>query len=69
VAFSAYAWLLRTTTPSSAGTYAYVNPIVAVILGWALGGEPMTARVLVTGSIVVIGVMLLLRARGGTRPA
>ncbi len=62
VAFSAYAWLIRTTTPSRAGTYAYVNPIVAVILGWALGGEPITGRVILTGSIVVLGVFLILRS-------
>jgi len=54
--------LIRTTTPSRAGTYAYVNPIVAVILGWALGGEPITGRVILTGSIVVLGVFLILRS-------
>jgi len=39
VAFTAYIWLLRVTLPSSAATNAYVNPVVAVFLGWALGGE------------------------------
>ena len=67
VAFSAYAWLIRTTTPSRAGTYAYVNPIVAVLLGGALGGEAITPRVIITGSIVVLGVILILRSM--TRPA
>jgi len=63
VAFSAYAWLLRTSGPSRAGTYAYVNPIVAVILGGTLGSEAITPRVIATGSVVVIGVVLILRAQ------
>jgi drug/metabolite transporter (DMT)-like permease len=63
VAFSAYAWRLRTSTPSRAGTYAFVNPIVAVILGGAIGGEPITPRVIATGAVVVIGVVLILRSQ------
>jgi drug/metabolite transporter (DMT)-like permease len=70
VAFSAYTWLLRNTTPDRVGTYAYVNPIVAVVLGWAIGGEPITPRTLVAGSIVVTGVILILNARARSiRPA
>ena len=44
VAFSAYIWLLRVSTPARVSTYAYVNPVVAVLLGWALAGEALTAR-------------------------
>jgi drug/metabolite transporter (DMT)-like permease len=63
VAFSAYAWLLRTSGPSRAGTYAYVNPVVAVFLGWTLGSEPVTPRVILAGGVVVIGVVLILRSQ------
>ena len=40
--FSAYAWLLKATTPARLSTYAYVNPVIAVFLGWAIGGETLT---------------------------
>ncbi|HSQ59398.1 MAG TPA: EamA family transporter [Acidobacteriota bacterium] len=63
VAFSAFAWLLQTNASDRVATYAYVNPIVAVIVGWAVGGEPITSRILVAGSIVILGVVLILRAR------
>jgi drug/metabolite transporter (DMT)-like permease len=62
VAFSAYAWLLRNTRVSLAATYAYVNPIVAVLLGWAVLGEAVGARTLVAGAIVVAGVALIVSA-------
>jgi drug/metabolite transporter (DMT)-like permease len=63
VAFSAYAWLLRVVRPTRVATYAFVNPIVAVLLGWALGGEEVTGRTLTAGAVVLTGVMLILRSR------
>ena len=63
VAFSAYAWLLRNTRVSLAATYAYVNPVVAVVLGWAVLGEAIGAVTLVAGAIVVAGVALIVSAR------
>ncbi len=63
VAFSAYAWLLQVTRPSRVATYAFVNPIVAVFLGWALGGEEVTGRTLLAGAVVISGVILILRSR------
>jgi drug/metabolite transporter (DMT)-like permease len=59
VAFSAYAWLLRATTPAKVSTYAYVNPVVAVVLGWAFAGEPLTARTLVSAAIIVGSVVMI----------
>jgi drug/metabolite transporter (DMT)-like permease len=59
VAFSAYVWLLRATTPAKVSTYAYVNPVVAVFLGWALAAEPMTARTLVAAAIIVTSVIMI----------
>ena len=49
VAFTAYIWLLGVTSIAKVGTYAYVNPIVAVLLGWAVLGEPVTWRTVVAG--------------------
>ena len=46
VGFTAYVYLLRNVSPAKASTYAYVNPIVAVILGWAVAGERVTSRTL-----------------------
>jgi len=59
VAFTAYVWLLRVTLPAHAATYAYVNPVVAVFLGWALGGEPLTARTLLAAAIIVGAVLII----------
>jgi drug/metabolite transporter (DMT)-like permease len=59
VAFSAYIWLLRTTTAAVVSTYAYVNPVVAVLLGWALAGEALTPRIGVAAAVIVAGVVVL----------
>jgi drug/metabolite transporter (DMT)-like permease len=67
VAFAAYVYLLRVTTPARVGSYAYVNPVVAVFLGWALADEPVTARTLVAAAIILIGVGLIVSRRPPTR--
>ena len=59
IAYSAYVWLLRVTTPARVGTYAYVNPIIALFLGWALPSEPIrlasvVAVMVILGSVIVI---------------
>jgi drug/metabolite transporter (DMT)-like permease len=59
VAFSAYAYLLRAARPTVAATYAFVNPVVAVLLGWAAAGEPLTARVGVAAALILAAVALL----------
>jgi drug/metabolite transporter (DMT)-like permease len=64
IGFSAYLWLLRVTTVARVSTYAYVNPIVAVLLGWALAGEPLTARVALA-AIVIVGAVALIIRHGG----
>lgn len=70
VAFSAYAWALRNARTSLVSTYAYVNPAVAVFLGWLLLGEPVTARTLVGGAVIVGAVALIVTGdRGRERPA
>lgn len=59
VSYSAYVWLLKVSTPAKVSTYAYVNPVVAVLLGWALAGEEMSSRVLLAGLAVVLAVILI----------
>jgi drug/metabolite transporter (DMT)-like permease len=61
--FTAYIWLLRTVPTSRVATYAYVNPIVAVFIGWAFGGEPLSARGLLATGIIVAAVALILSHR------
>jgi drug/metabolite transporter (DMT)-like permease len=64
IGFTAYVWLLRAAPTSLVATYAYMNPIVAVILGWAILGEEMTLQMLVAGAAIVVSVALILRASG-----
>jgi len=61
LAFSAYVWLLRNTSPAQATTYAYVNPVVAVFLGWALMDEPLNARILLAVGLLITAVVLINR--------
>jgi drug/metabolite transporter (DMT)-like permease len=59
IAFSAYVWLLRASTPARVSTYAYVNPVVAVLLGAAFAGEALTTRMIVAAIVIVSGVALI----------
>lgn len=67
VAFTAYSWLLHAVTPARAATYAYVNPVVAVALGWALGGEALTLRTIVAAIVIVSSVALITSYREKSR--
>jgi drug/metabolite transporter (DMT)-like permease len=62
-------WLLRAAPTSLVGTYAYVNPVVAVLLGTVLLGEPFTWRTLVGGGIILASVALIVRAPKAHAPA
>jgi len=46
-------------TPARVSTYAYVNPVVAVLLGWAFAGEALTARMIIAAAVIVSGVALI----------
>jgi drug/metabolite transporter (DMT)-like permease len=59
IAFSSYVWLLTKTTTARASTYAYVNPVVAVLLGYFLAGEQLTLRTLLASSMIVIAVVVI----------
>jgi drug/metabolite transporter (DMT)-like permease len=64
VAFTAYGWLLRSGAPSVlVSTYAYVNPAVAVLLGWAVAGEALSGRELAAGAIILASVGMLVLGR------
>lgn len=69
VAFTAYMWLLRVSTPARVATYAYVNPVVAVWLGWWLAGETITPRMLVAAAVILIGVAVIITFGRSYRPA
>jgi drug/metabolite transporter (DMT)-like permease len=59
VAFTAYSWLLKNASPTAVTTYAYVNPGVAVLLGWAIAGESLTGQMLLGAAIIVGSVALI----------
>jgi drug/metabolite transporter (DMT)-like permease len=65
VGYTAYAWLLRHARTTVVGTYAYVNPVVAVVLGWVVLGETITTRTLLAGLLVLSSVVLLVTGRPG----
>ena len=69
IGFTAFVYLLRVSTAARVATYAYVNPVVAVFLGWLLAGENISARMLVAAVIIVAGVALITFAEGRTPPA
>jgi drug/metabolite transporter (DMT)-like permease len=64
LAFTAYGWLLRVAPLPLIATYAYVNPVVAVILGALVLSEPIEPRTLVAGAVIVVGVAVIVSARG-----
>jgi drug/metabolite transporter (DMT)-like permease len=74
VGYSAYIWLLRVSTPSRVSTYAYVNPVVALFLGWWLAGEPLTPRSLLAAGVIIGSVVVttwdssIFRKRGPKLP-
>jgi len=59
VAFTAYVWLIHHESPTRVGTYAYVNPVVAVLLGYFAAGEPLGARTVVGSALVLVSVLVI----------
>ena len=60
LSLSAYMFLLREVSASAVGTYAFVNPVIAVLLGWWIASEPLTGRVLLAGALIVFAVVVIL---------
>jgi len=63
VAFTAYVWLIHHESPTKVGTYAYVNPVVAVIIGYFLGGETLGPRTILGTAFVLISVVVITTTR------
>ena len=59
VGFTAYVWLLHHESPTKVGTYAYVNPVVAVLVGYFLGGEAMGRRTIAGTLLVLVSVVVI----------
>src|SRR5580704_4652378 len=59
IGFTAYVWLLHHESPTKVGTYAYVNPVVAVLVGYFLGGEALSARTILGTFLVLISVVVI----------
>ena len=59
IAFTAYIWLLKNVPPARAATYAYVNPVIAVFLGWSIGNERITPLMLVAASMIIGSVVMI----------
>lgn len=62
IAFSCYVWLLRIASPALISTYAYVNPVVAVLLGTTLNHEPLSQRTLIGAAVIVVAVIIVTTA-------
>lgn len=65
VAFTAYVWLIHYEPPSKVGTYAYVNPVVAVALGYFLGGEELGLRTILGTLLILVSVVAITTTRAG----
>jgi drug/metabolite transporter (DMT)-like permease len=64
--FTAYSWLLKNAAPAMVATYAYVNPIIAVLLGWLIAGETFTGQMLI-GAGVIVGSVVLITSQGSDK--
>jgi drug/metabolite transporter (DMT)-like permease len=62
IAFTTYVWLIHHESPTKVGTYAYVNPVIAVLLGYFFGGEPLGTRTILGTLFVLISVVVITTA-------
>jgi drug/metabolite transporter (DMT)-like permease len=67
IAFTAYIWLLNTVSPAQVSTYAFVNPIIAVLVGWFGGGELLSLKILTATILMIAGVMAIVFRKSETR--
>ena len=68
IGFTSYIWLLKNVQPALVSTYAYVNPIIAVFLGWLIAAEPLGGRILFAAVIIVAGVALITALNARRKP-
>jgi drug/metabolite transporter (DMT)-like permease len=69
IAYRAFVWLMKVYDPAKVATYAYVNPVVAVFLGWLLLGEPITPRTIGAAAVIIAAVVIINRYGGKRRTA
>jgi len=67
VGFGSYVYILRHASPAHVSTYAYVNPIIAVLLGWALADETVDKRILIAATFIILSVILITKFRNGKK--
>jgi drug/metabolite transporter (DMT)-like permease len=67
VAYTAYVWLLHASTPARVSTYAYVNPLIAVLLGCTVGREIFSHELLIAGSLIIVATALIVRGGAQSR--
>jgi drug/metabolite transporter (DMT)-like permease len=63
IGFSAYVWLLRVAHASRVATYAYVNPVIAIVLGWSMAGEAFTFQMLLAATVIILAVVLIITSQ------
>jgi drug/metabolite transporter (DMT)-like permease len=69
IGFTAYVWLIHHESPTKVGTYAYVNPIVAVLVGYFLGGEALSMRTILGSAFILVSVVVITTTRAEKRVA
>lgn len=67
LALTAYVWLLRVSTSAKVSTYAYVNPVIALVLGSVVGGEEMTPRAVIASVVILAAVLMITRQSASSR--
>lgn len=67
IAFTAYMWLLKTVSPDRVSTYAFVNPIIAVFVGWFGGGELLSPKIIIAAILMIAGVVAIVFRKPETR--
>jgi len=66
IAFTAYVWLIHHESPTKVATYAYVNPVIAVFLGWLFANEPIGSRTIIAAVIILAGVAIITATQGAS---
>ena len=69
LAFTAYVWLLQNAPVSKVATYAYVNPVIAIFLGWLILSEQITVSIIVGAAIIVASVAVIVRKESSSKKA
>jgi drug/metabolite transporter (DMT)-like permease len=67
IGYTAYVWILQVSTPARVATYAYVNPLIAVVLGCTVGREMFSHELFIAAALIILAVVLIVR--GGAKPA